>query len=42
MAKGEESLRLEMRRRRASTEQQRAEIPPPPRPTFARGRSKSG
>jgi hypothetical protein len=34
MARGEESLRLELRRRRATTEEQRAGIPPPPRPTF--------
>lgn len=33
MARGEESLRLELRRRRA-TPTQRAEFPPPPRPTF--------
>ena len=36
MARGEESLRLELRRRRAATEAQRAEIPPPPGPTFSR------
>jgi hypothetical protein len=34
MARGEESLRLEVRRRRATTTTQRARIPPPPRPTF--------
>jgi hypothetical protein len=34
MARGEESLRLELRRRRATTEAQRAGVPPPPRPTF--------
>jgi hypothetical protein len=35
MARGEESLRLELRRRRATTVEQRAEVPPPPAPTFA-------
>jgi hypothetical protein len=34
MARGEESLKLELRRRRAQTEEERAAIPPPPRPTF--------
>jgi hypothetical protein len=34
MARGEESLRLELARRRARTEEERAEIPPPPGPTF--------
>jgi hypothetical protein len=34
MARGEESLRLELRRRRATTETQRAGVPPPPPPTF--------
>jgi hypothetical protein len=34
MARGEESLRLELRRRRATTATQRAEIPPPPPATF--------
>ena len=34
MARGEESLKLELRRRRATTDAQRAAIPPPPRPTF--------
>jgi hypothetical protein len=33
MAKGEESLRLEIVRRHASTAEQRALIPPPPEPT---------
>ncbi|SRR5579884_228627 len=36
MARGEESLRLELRRRRAPDEAARAAIPPPPGPTFAR------
>jgi hypothetical protein len=36
MARGEESLKLELRRNRAATEAQRAEIPPPPGPTFRR------
>ena len=34
MARGEESLRLELRRRRALTEAERAAVPPPPGPTF--------
>jgi hypothetical protein len=34
MARGEESLRLELRRRRARTEAERAAVPPPPGPTF--------
>jgi hypothetical protein len=34
MARGEESLDLELRRRRAHTEEERAAIPAPPRPTF--------
>ena len=34
MAKGEESLRLELRRRRATTAAQRAAVPAPPPPTF--------
>lgn len=34
MARGEESLNLELRRRRAQTAEERAVIPPPPRPTF--------
>ena len=34
MARGEESLRLELRRRRATTDAQRAAVPPPPGPTF--------
>ena len=36
MARGEESLRLELRRRRAATDAQRDAVPPPPGPTFAR------
>ena len=35
MARGEESLRLELRRRRATTEVERAAVPPPPGPTFS-------
>ncbi len=34
MARGEESLRLELRRRRAATDAERASVPPPPGPTF--------
>ena len=34
MARGEESLKLELRRRRATTDAQRAAVPPPPGPTF--------
>ncbi len=34
MARGEESLNLELERRRAKTDAERAAIPPPPRPTF--------
>ena len=33
MAKGEESLRLELKRRRAATDEERARIPAPPPPT---------
>ena len=36
MARGEESLRLEMQRRRATTEEERLAVPAPPGPTFAR------
>jgi hypothetical protein len=36
MARGEESLKLELRRNRATTEAQRAAVPPPPGPTFSR------
>jgi len=35
MEKGEESLRLELARRRAATPEERARIPPPPGPTTA-------
>jgi Polyketide cyclase / dehydrase and lipid transport len=35
MARGEESLRLELRRRRATSEAQRRRVPPPPPATFA-------
>ena len=38
MARGEESLRLELARRRAGTTADRAAVPPPPRPTFPHGR----
>jgi hypothetical protein len=34
MARGEESLRLELRRRRATTPAEMAQVPPPPGPTF--------
>ena len=34
MARGEESLRLELRRRRATTEAERRRVPPPPAATF--------
>lgn len=34
MRKGEESLKLELRRRRAYTAAERAAVPPPPPPTF--------
>ncbi len=34
MARGEESLRLELQRRRATSEAERALVPPPPPPTF--------
>jgi hypothetical protein len=34
MARGEESLRLELRRRRATSEAERQRIPPPPSATF--------
>ena len=36
MRRGEESLKLELRRRRAATEADRAKIPPPPPTTFRR------
>src|SRR3954451_14065674 len=36
MARGEESLKLELRRTRASSAAQRAQIPAPPGPTFRR------
>ena len=36
MARGEESLRLELRRRRATSEDDRRRVPPPPPPTFRR------
>ncbi len=35
MARGEESLRLELRRQRAATEAERAAVPAPPGPTFS-------
>ena len=34
MARGEESLRLELMRRRATSDEARAAVPPPPPPTF--------
>jgi hypothetical protein len=34
MARGEESLHLELRRRRATSEAERRRIPPPPPATF--------
>jgi uncharacterized protein YndB with AHSA1/START domain len=34
MARGQESLRLELRRRRAATDEERARVPAPPGPTF--------
>jgi Polyketide cyclase / dehydrase and lipid transport len=34
MARGDESLRLELLRRRATTDEERARIPAPPQPTF--------
>jgi hypothetical protein len=37
MARGEESLKLELRRRRARSPAELAAIPPPPPPTFVRG-----
>jgi hypothetical protein len=36
MARGEESLKLELQRRRATTESERQAVPAPPGPTFAR------
>jgi hypothetical protein len=36
MARGEESLKLELRRRRALTDAERARVPAPPGPTFQR------
>ena len=36
MARGEESLKLELLRRRATTEAERLAVPAPPAPTFAR------
>ncbi len=36
MARGEESLRLELRRRRASSNAGRRPVPPPPPPTFGK------
>jgi hypothetical protein len=40
MAKGEESLKLELQRRHARTADERAKIPPPPPATFVMGRVK--
>ena len=39
MARGEESLDLELRRRRTQTDEERVAIPAPPGPTFARRRA---
>jgi hypothetical protein len=39
MARGEESLRLELRRRRTVTDAQRDRVPPPPPATFGRWRT---
>ncbi|HEX8161698.1 MAG TPA: SRPBCC family protein [Pyrinomonadaceae bacterium] len=39
MARGEESLRLELLRRRARTPEELARIPAPPPPTFSRNKS---
>ena len=39
MARGEESLNLELMRRRAKTEAERGAVPPPPGPTFTRTNS---
>lgn len=41
MARGEESLRLELQRRRAKTDEERKAIPAPPGPTFTRRRAAS-
>ena len=41
MAKGEESLKLELQRRHAKTPEERAKVPPPPPATFVFGRVKS-
>jgi hypothetical protein len=41
MAKGEESLKLEIARRHATTPEELARIPEPPAPTFVRSRPKS-
>jgi hypothetical protein len=42
MARGEESLKLELRRNRATSATERARVPPPPGPTFRRwGRRQS-
>lgn len=38
MARGEESLNLELRRRRAATDEERRSVPAPPGPTFAKRR----
>ena len=38
MARGDESLRLELARRRATTDAERAAVPQPPRATFPHGR----
>ncbi len=40
MARGEESLKLELLRRRAAADEERARVPPPPPPTFPHNRKK--
>jgi hypothetical protein len=41
MARGEESLKLELERRRASTNEEREAVPPPPAPTWPHRRRQS-
>lgn len=40
MARGEESLKLELQRRRARTPEERARVPAPPGPTFGAGKKR--
>jgi len=42
MARGEESLNLELQRRRAKPEAERQAVPAPPGPTFGKGRHAQG